>query len=650
MSVTAMTVSSAQAASVAGVPARRIGLEASKTFDRKAAEGFVAKYLSGPCILDIGYRGYSPDVEPIVPQAIGVELDFPGYDGRTLPFGDCTQDAVFASHCLEHIDDFCNALREWHRVLRVDGHMVIAVPHQFLYEKRTRLPSRWNADHKRFYTPASLMAEIEQSLEPNTYRLRHLIDNDLGYDYTVPPSLHAGGCYEIELVLQRIAPPAWMLEEPDEPEAAAEPHAVAVSLSPVPALQEAGRSPLQKLAGLYGKLRTLPRHIVRSLDKITAEVTRQGDLHTADKIETEQALRRVQAGIVRCQNSVADAMYTIQRSVAQLPGLGDMAHDARAALGGVETLMGAAQPSAATVGGMRALPAGDAGYDASRRLCFMHIPKTAGTALRQALGRALEPLPVVGGFDHVLFGGFTDFATLGDDTLRHIYHSVAAMPQAPATIAGHFAYSTLRGAYPDCQMITILREPVSRALSHWTYWRKHLPDASDPWGAWADYVREAQRPLHEFLAEPKIAAQTDNVALRMLLWPHPLVPDAGFIDPMHDGQLLGEALARLAGFALVDIPEEPGLNDRMGAWLGRPFIYEHVNQTEDVPPAVRVPFESQIGEASLELLHQRSRIDLKLWQSVALRHRSEAACDRLREQTILGNVARYSALMVAPAT
>ena len=258
MSVTAMTASSAQAASVAGVPARRIGLEASKTFDRKAAEGFVAKYLSGPCILDIGYRGYSPDVEPIVPQAIGVELDFPGYDGRTLPFGDCTQDAVFASHCLEHIDDFCNALREWHRVLRVDGHMVIAVPHQFLYEKRTTLPSRWNADHKRFYTPASLMAEIEQSLEPNTYRLRHLIDNDLGYDYTVPPSLHAGGCYEIELVLQRIAPPAWMLEEPDEPEAAAEPHAVAVPLSPVPALQEAGRSPLQKLAGLYGKLRTLP--------------------------------------------------------------------------------------------------------------------------------------------------------------------------------------------------------------------------------------------------------------------------------------------------------------------------------------------------------------------------------------------------------
>jgi SAM-dependent methyltransferase len=187
MSLTAELDPSAETGPEDAEPSRRIGLEASKTFDRKLADGFVGKYLSGPCILDIGYRGYSLDVEPIVPQAIGVELDYPGYDGRTLPFGDGTQDAVFASHCLEHIDDFGNALREWHRVLRVGGHMVIAVPHQFLYEKRTTLPSRWNADHKRFYTPGSLMMEVEQSLEPNTYRLRHLSDNDLWYDYTVPP-------------------------------------------------------------------------------------------------------------------------------------------------------------------------------------------------------------------------------------------------------------------------------------------------------------------------------------------------------------------------------------------------------------------------------------------------------------------------------
>ena len=193
---------------------RVIGEEIRKSIDAKLQNGFVSRYLSGAKILDIGYRGYLKDVVPVVPQAIGVEQDYPGYDGRTLPFGDNSQDAVFSSHCLEHIVDFKNALREWHRVLRVGGFMVISVPHQFLYEKRTAPPSRWNADHKRFYTPASLMAEVESALKPNTYRLRHLVDNDVGFDYSIPPGRHSDGCYEIEMVLEKIETPDWKLEIP----------------------------------------------------------------------------------------------------------------------------------------------------------------------------------------------------------------------------------------------------------------------------------------------------------------------------------------------------------------------------------------------------------------------------------------------------
>ena len=64
--------------------AERIGTEIGKSIDRKIEDGFVARYLSGSAILDIGYRGYRENVEPVVPQAIGIELDYPGYDGRTL--------------------------------------------------------------------------------------------------------------------------------------------------------------------------------------------------------------------------------------------------------------------------------------------------------------------------------------------------------------------------------------------------------------------------------------------------------------------------------------------------------------------------------------------------------------------------------------
>ncbi len=186
-----------------------VGTEASKSIALKIQNGFVARYLSGANILDIGYRGYLHEAVPIVPQAIGIDLQYPGYDGKTLPFADNTQDAVYSSHCLEHIDDYVGALREWHRVLRIGGFMIVSVPHQFLYEKKFARPSRWNADHKRFYTPSSLMEEVEEALAPNSYRLRHLIDNDVGFTYNLPPEVHSGGCYEIEMVLEKIAGPSW---------------------------------------------------------------------------------------------------------------------------------------------------------------------------------------------------------------------------------------------------------------------------------------------------------------------------------------------------------------------------------------------------------------------------------------------------------
>jgi SAM-dependent methyltransferase len=190
---------------------RLVGTEASKSIEAKYRSGFVARYLSGANILDIGYRGYFHNAEPIVPEAIGIDLEYPGYDGNTLPFEDNSQDAVFSSHCLEHIADYKGALREWFRVLRIGGFMIVSVPHQYLYEKRNAMPSRWNLDHKRFYTPSSLMAEVESSLAPNTYRLRHLVDNDAAFTYTQPPDIHSGGCYEIEMVLEKIAKPSWSI-------------------------------------------------------------------------------------------------------------------------------------------------------------------------------------------------------------------------------------------------------------------------------------------------------------------------------------------------------------------------------------------------------------------------------------------------------
>jgi hypothetical protein len=188
---------------------RALGPEAARNYQRRLAEGFFAKYLSGSAILDIGYRGSNLNSVPIIENAIGVELDFPGYDGKHLPFPNESQDAVFASHSLEHIEAYREVLGDWYRVLKLGGFLIIAVPHRDLYERKACPPSRFNPDHKRFYTPSSLLTEIEESLPPGGYRIRSLRDIDDGFDYTIPPEQHACGCYEIELVLQKIAIPAY---------------------------------------------------------------------------------------------------------------------------------------------------------------------------------------------------------------------------------------------------------------------------------------------------------------------------------------------------------------------------------------------------------------------------------------------------------
>jgi len=204
----------ARAAGLARLYGRRVGHEARKSFDSKLDSGFWARYITGPNVLDIGFRGYDDNVVPIVDGAIGIDLDYPGYDGSVLPFQDESQDAVYSSHCLEHIPNNLQVVRDWFRVTKIGGHIITVVPHAMLYERKRRPPSRWAGwNHQRFYTPQSLLAEFESVLLPNTYRVRHLAENDVDYTYSYPTERHPDGCYEIELVIEKISPPAWSLDD-----------------------------------------------------------------------------------------------------------------------------------------------------------------------------------------------------------------------------------------------------------------------------------------------------------------------------------------------------------------------------------------------------------------------------------------------------
>lgn len=284
-------------------------------------------------------------------------------------------------------------------------------------------------------------------------------------------------------------------------------------------------------------------------------------------------------------------------------------------------------------------------FDASRPLVFMHIPKTAGQALTKALQQALAPKRVIGGFDRVLFGGFQSFDGFAPEARSHVYLEPSEVPADGDFVAPHMAFSTLRERYPSGNYLTVLREPLSRILSLWLYWRAMPDEYLTQFGGWAQYVCQARKPLVEFLLCAAIACQTDNLVVRMLLWPHPLIPEGNFIAQDHDQVLLDQAFARLYEFGFVDVIENPQLCANLQAWLRRTLTIERINETTAIPALLRSPLERELSYEAINLIAMRTRLDAQLWTALASANMPGLDLEILRQGAILRSLARHACLM-----
>ena len=247
-----------------------------------------------------------------------------------------------------------------------------------------------------------------------------------------------------------------------------------------------------------------------------------------------------------------------------------------------------------------------------------------------------------------MFGAFDRFDTFGAATRAAIFHTPGALPDVDF-VAGHISYTTLRARYPDAQLVTVLREPVSRLLSHWLYWRGHNDAQLAGWGAWAEIVKLSRGPLVAFLKDQRLACQNDNQVVRMLLWPHALIPADRFIDPADDAALLADAYDRISDFDFIDVVEGGGPGDRMQVWLGRPVVLERRNETGEIPAHLRNPLDREMTPAALGWLARCSRLDTQLWLKTAACYRSYDSAERLAETSRLVNVARFAGLLACPS-
>ena len=176
--------------------------ETAKSHNRRISEGFFEKYCKGEG-LDVGYGA-----DLIIPNSSGWDLR--NGDAQYLAdIEDESFDFVYSSHCLEHMYDVRTALKNWFRVVRKGGYLLLAIPHRDLYEKKNQLPSRWNGDHKHMFligrseAPDTLdiCEEIANSLE--NYDIKYIKACDEGHTIT-DPLIHSDGEYQIEIVIQKL--------------------------------------------------------------------------------------------------------------------------------------------------------------------------------------------------------------------------------------------------------------------------------------------------------------------------------------------------------------------------------------------------------------------------------------------------------------
>ncbi len=289
----------------------------------------------------------------------------------------------------------------------------------------------------------------------------------------------------------------------------------------------------------------------------------------------------------------------------------------------------------------------------------VHIPKAAGTAMINRIEAGMRPRKYLYGLDRSQFGSFAAFESMPPSMLQTIFLDPDEIPVDCDMLAGHLSPGTIRARLPNANIITRLRAPVPRLLSHWFYWRSYSDDVLAQYGAWGAVLAGARAELAEFLQIRGLACVTDNILVRMLLWPHPLIPSGDFIDPAHDAALVREASRALASFANVTIMEDPKADERLTAWLRqnyglsvwsslRKILYqsELVDKNTSKIPTLKIhkKINQQLRHDAAGLVANHCRLDDQIWYASAEKIFTRTEARSIYEHQITTNIERYERL------
>jgi len=217
-----------------------------------------------------------------------------------------------------------------------------------------------------------------------------------------------------------------------------------------------------------------------------------------------------------------------------------------------------------------------------RKTIFLHIPKTAGTSMREIVRQVYPGGDCVFIYDH----DPTYLAGLAPQ-LRHA-----------TAVYGHYSYGIHELLGIEGRYVAILRDPVERVISFFRH---------QAWHADSEYYTAIQQglTLHELLRS-EACHQLNNHQVR-------IISGHRAVETVHSRDVLEQAQANIArDFACVAIAERMDESVRRVAatlgWRRIPAVQRlNVN---------RNPVRIEVDDATREAIRYYNRLDIELYEAV----------------------------------
>jgi hypothetical protein len=240
-------------------------------------------------------------------------------------------------------------------------------------------------------------------------------------------------------------------------------------------------------------------------------------------------------------------------------------------------------------------------------LVFLHLPKTGGTSLRLHFAAHFTP-------EEICPERHSNLRAYSVDELRQWRF-----------FSGHFDADEIRRIPRPLFVVTVLRDPIERLLSHYYYWKRHTDEFIDQLGT--DILRITKDgTLLDFLrsAHPSMLHAGTNAMVTQLAGAvtttangYGLMKSGETVDKITEAQLMSLAVKNLLSFDVVgDTSELSLVYERVASVFGMkayPSMLK-VNTRDEVNEHFEPVTPEPITPEIQALLEEKTRLDRMLYQ------------------------------------